>query len=250
MGRWSAPSTQRRPISAVARWVPERAATALIERRRPATKPGEPGWSALPGGARSTFVLSGTHRRQVVPAQMWTRHPDGGRSLACPGAGSESGAVSVTAADAASAAATDTAAVSAAVSGFCGRRPSGSMGRWSAPSIQRRPISAVARWVPERAATTLIGRRRPVSKLRHETSWRSPWSARSPFVRNVLRCREALHAQIRTRHIPKERDLLRVMVRLRCRLRFRFIGHGHGCWVLSGRPARETRAPQYARVLW
>ena len=32
---------------------------------------------ALPEGARSVFVRSGMRRREVVPAQMRTRHPDG-----------------------------------------------------------------------------------------------------------------------------------------------------------------------------
>ena len=39
---------------------------------------------ALPGGARSAFVLSGPLRREVVPAQMRTRHPDGAWFSACP----------------------------------------------------------------------------------------------------------------------------------------------------------------------
>ena len=45
---------------------------------------------SLPEGDRSAFVLSGTLRRQVVPVQMRTRHPVGARSLACPGAVSNS----------------------------------------------------------------------------------------------------------------------------------------------------------------
>jgi len=39
---------------------------------------------ALPGGARSAFVLSGPLCREVVPAQMRTRHPDGVGSSAWP----------------------------------------------------------------------------------------------------------------------------------------------------------------------
>ena len=36
---------------------------------------------ALPEGARSAFVRGGPLRREVVPAQMRTRHPEGGAFL-------------------------------------------------------------------------------------------------------------------------------------------------------------------------
>ena len=39
---------------------------------------------ALSGGARSAFVLGGPLCREVVPAQMRTRHPGGARFSACP----------------------------------------------------------------------------------------------------------------------------------------------------------------------
>ncbi len=43
----------------------------------------ESGPRRAPGGARSAFVLGGPLRREVVPAQMRTRHPGGARFTAC-----------------------------------------------------------------------------------------------------------------------------------------------------------------------
>ena len=79
-------------------------------------------------------------------------------------------------------------------------RPSGPPGRCGVPAAQRRPSSAVA-WLGNcRAATTLLGRRRPASEPGEQTSSTIPGEPGIDLVRSGKRRRDVDLAQSHARH--------------------------------------------------
>jgi len=87
---------------------------------------------------------------------------------------------------------------------------------WAAFGVPASRDQRGREWFAGRMATTLPARRRPPGEREELLRAFSPWSARSPFVREETHSREISPAQIRTRHVPVD-GFFHVRVRRRPR---------------------------------